>query len=337
MAVGRGYAKARLRTVNILADDILCCDNGGWHHARMPDSSTTKRPLWPRVRRVAETVLFIIGIPTAIVTFVALLPQAWAATHVHQVDASLLRGLHVGYSTDYVRTKLGAPTLQRSDGDYVQRAYLRDEWSVLTVSDKASRVVALAVLACGSGFQPSFDTPGNTVVTLNSSTMRESETHVKNPVPPPVGTQVVSPRDAEAASVGYFSMPGSNDFPALVTKVGARSAAGASGGSYLFGVSGVCASDTDYFGKGDNLAFVDSREVVKPSGYPSVRSYLATHRPNFYAEAVASTLGLDSTSGYPCFALYEDDKACVLPTIQTFQLPSSVLEPKGSHWWQNLW
>ena len=153
----------------------------------------------------------------------------------------------------------------------------------------------------------------------------------------PAGWTIPGGDDALPASVGLLSNRAGSSIDGLVVRSGLRSAAGSSGSPYVYGVSGVCGANTDYYGNIRNLIPQNSHEVVASSAYGLVTAYLAAHAPNFYAESTVGDIDLSDATDRMCFRVYADSEgACVMPTFNRFEPPKVVIKADPGAWWQNL-
>lgn len=291
-------------------------------------TSAPARPRTAKWRTTVETVLFIIGIPTALVTFVALLPQAWEFTHDRAHQYALVRSLHAGYTIDKFTSELGEPTLSTANGALTQYTYLGDEFAVTASADETGSVIAFGLLACHPDFRPTFDTPGGTTVRLNSAPLAEAETMTPRGRDISVGA---APRDDPLAIARFYTpnlSPGSDN---IVVEPGLNSQAGSTSRPYVLGASEVCGTiDETWFSSPGALGADD-----EPTETGLVERFRSRVAPNFYGEAVFGDIV--QTSYGACFAPNDNPAACARPVVGRLDLPFSFTDNPGTPWWRNIW
>jgi hypothetical protein len=273
-------------------------------------------PAWTRFRRVVEGVVFAIGVPTAVIAFLALGPQAWEATHQRQVAYGDLRWLHAGYSTEFLQSRFGVPTLARGISDeprLTQLVFMQREFAVSAVIDDSDAAVVVGVFACNPDFEPTLLSPAGTRIQLNRTPLASTETD-----PRPDGTGV---RELNDRALSYPAE--GRDGRELVERGTLSGSAGtALAESYLLGVNGACGADVDVpVSAGDRTAAIDE--------------YRARTAPNFYAESVDPQLQVDG-EGCLRFATLPEDAPCVHPTPARSELPINFVGVPQPEWWQNL-
>jgi hypothetical protein len=276
---------------------------------------------WTRFRRIVETLVFAIGVPTAIVAFLALGPQAWEATHERQVSYGDLRWLHAGYSTEFLQSRFGVPTLARSVSatpKLTQLVYVEREFAVSAVVDEADSAVVVGVFACNPDFEPTLLTPAGTQVVLNRLPLATAET---DPRPDGISTADLADR--------VLRYPPDSRAGREVVELGTQSGTvgTALAESYLLGVNGACGADVG--------APVSEQVVSGGTASAAFDRYRARTAPNFYAESVDPGLRVDD-DGCLRFSTLPDDAACVHPTPARSELPVNFVAVLRPEWWQNL-
>ena len=273
--------------------------------------------------------MLLIGIPTAVVTFLALLPQAWETTHQRAGQYASLRGLHAGYTFDKFKSVLGEPTLVTANDGLAQYTFLGDEFAVTASVEETGAVVAYGVLACNPGFQPTFDTPGATTITLNASPIFSAEELTAE------GRALVGTGDHSASEdvlrIARFYKPNlTAGSDSLVIEPGINSEAGSTGAPYAMGVSDACGADTLYATVSDLGNDYEPTEGARSS----IEEFRSRVAPNFYAESVFGTI---QTSDFgACFSSYVE-AYCARPVVGRIDLPREFRAHPDKPWWQNLW
>jgi hypothetical protein len=291
-------------------------------------SSSKTSPL-TKTRATIEIVLLFVGIPTALVTFFALFPQAWELTHQRVTNYEILRHLHAGYSIDKFTSELGEATLLTENGGLTQYTFLGDEFAVTASAKQSGAVVAFGVLACNPDFRPSFTTPGGTTITLNSAPLSQAETLT------PVGEELVGMGDHTASDdvlrIARFYVPnltrGSDN---LALEPGLNSSAGSVGNPYAMGVSEACGESVVYADLDDLGPNYEPSEEARAS----IQAFRERVAPNFYAESVFGEL--QSAFYGACFVPL-DDTDCARPVVGRVDLPLEFQARPTSPWWRNLW
>jgi len=284
---------------------------------------------WARTRTAIEVALLLIGVPTAVVTFLALLPQAWETTHQRAGQYASLRGLHAGYTLDKFKSVLGEPTLVTANGALAQYTFLGDEFAVTASVEENGAVVAYGVLACNPGFQPTFDTPGATTIRLNASPLASAE-QLTEEGRELVGTGDHLPDDDILDIARFYASNATAGSDNLVIEPGINSEAGSTGAPYAMGVTDACGADTAYASITDLGSDYEPTEDARPS----IEEYRRRVAPNFYAESVFATLRPALYGA--CFSSYVESY-CARPVVGRIDLPRDFRAHPDKEWWQNLW
>ena len=301
----------------------------------MSSPAAPERPVRKsRVRAVVEGVLFVIGIPTAVVTFITFIPTAWQATHYRSTEYALLRTIHAGDSDDHLRAKLGEPTQAHALGGgtgLTEQVFVRDEYTVAAVEDADGQAITLSVFACVDAFRPSFSTPRRTSVTLNSDPLASAEK-----------------RDADSTEKGedvnarllIYSGSGAGSSSDMITEPSEVSGTGYTGyRSYALGVSPACGAestvaDPDQPGA---LAYSSDGGGAVPQ---AITRFRETHAPNVYLESIDPDLRVED-DGCLRFSQHAPTPdvtyTCALATASWTSLPRDYRTPHPIAWYRNLW
>ena len=280
--------------------------------------------LWVFLSRfVIAPVLAIFAIATAATYLVQNVPAAKDKFFWREVEYRKLRQLHAGFSVSYITSKLGEPALVKNVTKQPilnQYLYLRRDHIVQLVVNSSGEAVLFSVLSCDGGFRPQFDTPAESVVTLQDRPLSQAEQ--------PAGD---SPAASELAKRNLAYHPGSTvSSPDILVEQGYVSGSGAvRDRGYYFGVNGLCA---DIGSLAEDPVAQLSYEGSVEKANPPVKSTRESVAANFYTETVDEIFILRE-NGF--LALHRGGNPSRSGEVSVspyhFDLPGSAYKPAGTN------
>jgi len=294
---------------------------------------------WPSVKTAMEVVALGVAIPTALVASVALVPQAWRVTHERDAEYAVLRHLHAGYSVQYITARMGTPTIVTriaNDPSVTKELlFIKREYVVSVLTDRAGSAVSYAVFACNHDFQPSFVSPAGQEFRLNATPL--ASTYIDGRPGASTGPNhryMFYGQDATASSVGQL------------VEVGADSGSNAVGGrSYMLGVNAACGASVN-FGQFEVPVVIADFSGADRRAFDRFRR---TAEPNFYFESVRPNARVDE---FECLILEpfdgrgnaRDDArlesetgGCLGASALRSRLPEEFKDAESPAFFRNLW
>ncbi|HSK33591.1 MAG TPA: hypothetical protein VK903_08920, partial [Propionicimonas sp.] len=241
-------------------------------------------------------------------------PQAYRAVFWREAEYEVLAGLHAGNSLTYLVGQLGEPAFVKPalpGTQLTQHVFIRRDHLVMAVTSGAE-VVVLSVLSCDAGFAPSFVTPDDTLVQLQSRPLSGAETGRDAQPVSAVGSRLVS----------YAPWSTASSVNQLVVE-GAAVSNASRGRAFYFGVNGSCA-DLDSLGVGPDPYFGD---LAAAPG--AVQAATARSGANFYAETKDLEVALEGNAQARILQEGQWLSGLFLSPYH-FDLPTARLVPDGT-------
>jgi hypothetical protein len=272
---------------------------------------------------VGKSLTWVVGLVAAVSAILIWFPTIQSQLAWRQVEYSKIAQLHAGESVAFVTGVLGKPAIVHGFGSapkLIESLYLRRDYNVMVLGDAAGRAVILSVMSCDKDFQPSFQTPGGTTITLQKAPLNRAEVSDI-----PAQKHRTAEINDERRLVYAPAFTGSSLDQAIETGAGSGTDA-ARTQSWWVGVNGACGSTAA-------LATANISGATKAS-VPAVAAYRKHTAANFYAESAVAVDAEITSEGNLYLDQYgakpEDGDTDVFVTPFSFDMPIASLNHGGT-------